>query len=326
MQIKKSTTLKSIIRGGVFAWVVMLIFSIVLFVTWQIWSKDVRELNKATEASALKEKLAYQQKLYAACQFPDGYVLTGSGYWFNLKKFNDFISDARQDAKNRAGKDDYNVLPITIRYELDKNNSCRIAGFSMSMLWNEHVLKPNYFKVFASFPPENWTNVEVNACYEDWCTPQAEAKKRKYSSNFTEPSAHKSNDEQEFKLINYPNLTFKIQIGDIDKNGQYIGDKVLYDILKVKNLENYNFEYQFNCLALSLPARKLPLPISELQSMFDKTRNIDCLSPSEASFSRLFFDGGHASVSFKTYVLSDIVNFLQAVRDTSSQFITKERT
>ena len=68
-----------------------------LLVNFHFWLKHEDKLKQIADETLAAEKLADQQKIKMACQFSDGYVLTGSGMWFDLRIFNKSNFKAMQE-------------------------------------------------------------------------------------------------------------------------------------------------------------------------------------------------------------------------------------
>lgn len=220
--------------------------------------------NKMTESriqndqAVLQNKKAEYEQLKAACQFPDGYVKTGSGYWFNLNKFTDDAMQYRKNYRNELNKSYYDALTRYMEFKI-VNHECQLQYLSKPSLWDgKNIL--NIEDVVKGFDQQSRTiefayadrelkrspsvnRISISICYTKECSVKP-LSKPEYAATVSDPSDETCKYLVELPITKYPDL--KIRFTDCDiKNGQVKNIFRLSTRFIYTGINNFGYPYEF---------------------------------------------------------------------------------
>lgn len=192
-------------------------------------NNKVNEARIQNDQAVLQQKKVEYERLKAACQFPDGYVRTGSGYWFNVRKFTNDVMQYRKGYKEALSKDYYDALRLYLDFKV-VNGECQLQFLSKSSFWNgkkileiedliKNVARNNrYIELLISRlikDTPNLTRINIFVCYTKECS----VSRPEYAATVSNPIDKTCKYFVELPITKYPNLKIRFKDCDI-KNGQ----------------------------------------------------------------------------------------------------------
>lgn len=303
--------------------------------------------NKMTESriqndqAVLQNKKAEYEQLKAACQFPDGYVRTGSGYWFNLNKFTDDVMQYRKSYRNELNKSYYDALTRYMKFKII-NDECQLQYLSKPSLWDgkkllniEDVIKgfdkqSKSMESAYAYPillkTQNSSAIRISICYTKECSGEP-LLKPKHTVTVSIPVDKTCKYRAvEFPITKYPDLVIRFTDCDI-KNGQVKNIFRLSTRFIYTGINNFGYPYEFHCDGLVDDFEGKTVPLQDVLNTFDPTGKRWCQNAINHTYpdNQLYFYGGRYSLTFNTYVLASLGQLIHQSTAYATKYISKEK-
>lgn len=305
----------------------------VVVMLWKQYQQHRLESRLRHEQAVLERKNKEIEQLRASCKFPDGYVKTGSGYWFNIKEFTDDVSKYRKDYTLALDKNYDEALTYYLRFK-QVHGQCQLEGMSKVLFWNGHELlefeqllpavdrQDKDIAVHVEQLVKNTnglSRVDVSICYEQACSMQPLDKPAQYIYT----TCH---NPRYLPLSHYKDL--KLRVNDCDVKDGYVKqvDGLANEFVYTGNT-NFGHPYEFYCTGLLTGFEGKKVNLKELVSIFDATGKKDCQWAVTSTYPRnqLYFYGGRYSITFNTSVLATLGELIQHTRAFATRYLSKEK-